>query len=650
MARDGDGAITRTGEGFALQPDECIYGLGERFMPANRRGQRIEAWNFNTWGTSNERAYKNVPFFLSTAGYGVFVNTTCRARFDFGSGQGTSLSAGFEVEDDRLDFYLFFGPNLKDVLDRYTDVTGKAPVPPMWSFGLWMGGMENMSRAWVEGVATRLRAERVPCDVMNPDHHWMRDKMYADLVWDESRYPDPPGMIAKLKAMGFRIVPWIQPWIPKRSEVFAEAAERGVFARRQDGSIYLYNPTIPYEEANPSGIVDFTNPAAVEWYTERIGRLVKMGVDGFKCDFGEAIPEDGVFYTGIGRQIHNIYAFYYNKTVYEALQKHHPTGGVVWGRSAWAGSQRFPIQWSGDPWANFEHMACTLWAGISYGLSGMPFWSHDIGGYHGTPSAELFLRWAAFGLLTSHSRLHGDTPREPWAFGQETLDAFRELVELRYRLLPYILSCAHEAHLTGVPVLRAMVLEFQEDPMTRGLDLQYMFGPSLLVAPIIRPGGHGAAYLPEGSWREFWTGCEVSGPKYWRGQVPLNRIPLFQRQDSIVPLGPVLQRADGAKFDALTLLVNLAHRASMSLRDDGGELVVSVIRKDVGVNISVKGTDRSLNFQIRGVECPRHVRVDSTELAERSSLVALEAQAPGWFRDENGVIHVMLATESKTSR
>lgn len=642
VARDGEGAVTRTGEGFSLGPDECIYGLGERFMPVNRRGQRIEAWNFNTWGTSNERAYKNVPFFLSTAGYGIFVNTTGRVRFDFGSGQRSSISAGFEVEDDRLDYYLFFGPRLKEILDRYTDVTGKAPVPPKWSFGLWMGGMEYMSRAVVESVATRLRDERVPCDVLNLDHHWMRNTMYADLLWDEHHYPDPQGMIARVKALGFRIVLWIQPWIPQRSQVFADGARRGVFVRRRDGSIYLYNPTIPHEEASPSGIVDFTDPVAVEWYGERIGNLVKMGVDGFKCDFGEAIPEDGVFHAGLGRQVHNIYAFYYNKIVYEALQRHHPTGGLVWGRSAWAGSQRFPIQWSGDPWANFDHMACTLWGGISYGLSGMPFWSHDIGGYHGTPSRELFLRWAAFGLLSSHSRLHGDTPREPWAFGQEVLDTLRELVELRYRLLPYIYSCAHEAHVTGVPVLRAMVLEFEDDPMTRDLGLQYMLGPSLLVAPLVKPGGEGTAYLPEGSWREFWTGREVSGPRYWRDQVPLNRIPLFQREDSIVPLAPVSQTAGGANLDPLTLLVNLKRSAETSVRDDGGNLAISVVRDDSGVSLSVGETDRALHFQIRGAERPRRVRVGPVEVAERSSLAALDAQATGWFTDEDGTIRVKL--------
>ncbi len=642
FARDGEAGITRAGEGFSLAADECVYGVGERFMPVNRRGQRIEVWNFNTWGTSNERAYKNVPFFLSTAGYGVFVNTTCRVHFDFGSGQKTSISAECDVEDDRLDYYLFLGPSLKDIITRYTEVTGRSPVPPKWSFGLWMGGMEHMSRASVESVAMRLREERIPCDVMNLDHHWLRDKMYVDLLWDESRYPDPPGMIANLKSMGFRTVLWIQPWIPKRSEVFGEAAERGIFVRRQNGSIYLYNPTIPYEEANPSGIVDFTNPAAVEWYGERIGQLVKMGVDGFKCDFGEAIPEDGVFHAGTGRQVHNIYAFHYNKTVYEALQRHHRTGGLVWGRSAWSGNQRFPIQWSGDPWANFEHMACTLWAGISYGLSGMPFWSHDIGGYHGTPSPELFLRWAAFGLLSSHSRLHGDTPREPWAFGQDALDTFRELAGLRYRLLPYIYSCAYEAHLTGIPVLRAMVLEFQDDPMTRSLDLQYMLGPSLLVAPVMKPGGDGAAYLPEGTWREFWTGREVSGPTYWRGQVPLNRIPLFQREDSIVPLGPALLRADGAEFDPLTLLVNLKLRASTSVRDDERALEVAVVREGATVSLLVGETDRTLYVEIPGMGRPERVRVGSVELAERPSLAALEAQTTGWLTDQGGTVHVRL--------
>jgi alpha-D-xyloside xylohydrolase len=648
-ARDAGGKIYRASDALSLDPDESVYGLGERFIPLNRRGQRIEAWNFNTWGTSTERAYKNVPFFLSTAGYGLFVHSTGRVRFDFGSGERSAISTTFEAEDDRLDVYLFHGPRLGDILDRYTDLTGRAPVPPKWSFGLWMGGMEYVSRLEVEDLASRLRAERIPCDVINLDNQWMRDRRYADLVWNEAAYPDPAGMIAGLKAQGFRVVLWIQPWIPRQSEVFAEAADRGYFARRQDGSIYLYVPTIPAGEPNPSGIVDFTNPEAAAWYGERIGALVRMGVDGFKTDFAEAIPEDGVFHAGPGRRVHNIYSFYYNRTVYEAVQRHHRTGGVVWGRSGWAGSQRFPIAWSGDPLANFRHMACTLWGGLSAGLSGIPFWSHDIGGYHGPPGTELYLRWAAFCLLSSHARAHGDTTREPWAFGQEALATFRGLVRLRYRLLPYIYSCAQEAHLNGWPVLRAMVLEFQDDPLTHRLDLQYMLGPCLLVAPVMAPGGRGAAYLPAGQWRDFWTGQEVIGPLWWHGQVALNRIPLFQREDTIVAFGPDLEGADHTAFDPLTLRVNLHRQAHALVRDVDETLEVTVRRFGDEIAATIGPTGRRLLLELPGVPHPRRVNQNGAELPGRDSLEALGGEDPGWYWRADGGLLVRLAHPAGTT-
>jgi alpha-D-xyloside xylohydrolase len=447
------------------------------------------------------------------------------------------------------------------------------------------------------------------------------------------------------------VVLWIQPWIPRQSEVFAEAADRGYFARRHDGSIYLYAPTIPAGEPNPSGIMDFTNPEAAAWYGERIGTLVRMGVDGFKTDFGEAIPEDGVFHAGSGRMVHNIYSFHYNRTVYEAVQRHHPTGGVVWGRSGWAGSQRFPIAWSGDPLANFRHMACTLWGGLSYGLSGIPFWSHDIGGYHGQPGTELYLRWAAFCLLSSHARAHGDTTREPWDFGQEALATFRGLARLRYRLLPYIYSCAQEAHLDGQPVLRAMVLEFQDDPLTHRLDLQYMLGPSLLVAPVMAAGGQGVAYLPAGRWRDFWTGQEVVGPLWWRDRVPLDRIPLFQREDTIVAFGPDLERSDHARFDPLTLRVNLHRRAHALVRDDDETLEVTVTRSGDEVVATIGPTGRRLLLELPGLPRARQVNQSGAGLPGRVAAEALDGEDPGWhWSADRGLLVRLAARPAGTTR
>ncbi|HEY64655.1 MAG TPA: alpha-xylosidase, partial [Caldilineae bacterium] len=487
--RDEQERLSGSVESFYLTPDEKLYGLGERFMPLNRRGQRIELWNFNTWGASDERAYKNVPLLLSSRGYGLFFHTTHRLRFDLGSGHHSSLSTVVESDDPVMDFFVLYGPSLQDVLSHYADLTGRAPVPPRWSFGLWMSKASYETRQEVEEVARRLRAEDIPCDVIHLDPAWLRPRRQADLIWNKEAFSNPPEFLSRLRDQGFKVCLWIHPWVPRDSEVFPEAAERGYFARRPDGSIYYYAPTIPSDAPNPCGIVDFSHPEAVAWYQRLLRRLIDWGVAAFKTDFGEAIPEDAVFHNGMtGREMHNLYPVLYNRAVYEALEAARQGEAVVWARSAWAGSQRYPVHWSGDQRCNFPNMACTLWGGLSIGLSGIPFWSHDIGGFLGAPDPELYVRWAQFGLLCSHARCHGTTPREPWAFGTQALDAFRRMVHLRYRLIPYLYSYAHVASQYGLPVLRPMVLEFQDDPNTHTLDLQYMLGRELLVAPVFEPG------------------------------------------------------------------------------------------------------------------------------------------------------------------
>ena len=576
--RAADGTIDRTFDALYLAPDEHIYGLGEKFMPPDRRGQRIESWNFNTWGATNERAYKNVPFFVSTRGYGVFLNTTFRTIWDVGSGATSSISTQIETEDDRLDLFLIDGPSIADVLERDTALTGRPPVPPRWSFGFWQSkwGYRSWEEVWE--VVRTARERRVPLDVVHLDPYWLRDRMQADLIWDEERFPDPAGNLARLRDEGVRISLWLQPWIPEQSDVLTEGLEFGAFATQQDGSPYLYSPTIPSNPPNRCGIVDFTSPTGREWYIGKILGLVEQGVSAFKTDFGEAIAEDALFANGMtGREMHNQYPLLYNAAFYEAFERSGRAGDLVcWGRSGWAGIQRYPVSWSGDMLCNFPSMVCTLWSGLSFSLSGVAFWSHDIGGFQGETNPELFIRWAQWGLLSSHSRAHGTTSREPWAQGEQALTIFREFDELRYQLIPYLYSLAHEAHRSGRPLLRPLVLEYQDDPAVYGVHDQYLLGPSLLVAPVLEAGAVARRiYLPEGTWYSFWTDTPYVGGRWLSVPTPLDMVPLFVKAGTILPLGPIEQYVGERGTDELWLRIYpealpTPPRARGVLHEDGG--------------------------------------------------------------------------------
>lgn len=582
--RGADDRVVATFDALALAPDEHIYGLGEKFMPLDRRGQRIESWNYNTWGATNERAYKNIPFFVSSRGYGVFLNTTFKTTWDVGSGATSSISTQIETEDDRLDLFLIHGPRIADILIRYAALTGRPPVPPRWSFGFWQSKCTYSSWEEVWEIARKARAERVPTDVIHLDPPWLRERMYADLVWDEERFPDPAGNLARLREEGFRISLWLQPWIPEDSEVFAEGLENGVFATHDDGSVYFYAPTIPGRPPNRCGIIDFSSPTGREWYIQKILGLIEQGVGAFKTDFGEAIPEDAVFANGMrGSEMHNLYPLLYNAAFYEAFERSGRAHDLVcWGRSGWAGIQRYPVSWSGDMHCNFPSMACTLWSGLSFSLSGVAFWSHDIGGFMGETNPELYVRWAQWGLLSSHSRAHGTTSREPWSQGQQALSIFREFDELRYQLIPYLYSLAHEAHETGLPLLRPMVLEFQDDPATLTIDSQYMLGPSLLVAPVLEQGLMSRlTYLPRGTWYNFWTDTPYEGGRWIHLPTQqLEMMPLFVKAGTILPLGPIQQHtgeraAEHGGPDEVTLRIyplTLPNppRAFGALHEDGG--------------------------------------------------------------------------------
>ncbi|EMA59988.1 alpha-glucosidase [Halorubrum distributum JCM 13561] len=534
--------VTETGTAFGLGPDERVFGLGEKFTDLDKRGRVIESWVTQPNGTETEFAHKNVPLYLSTRGYGLLADTARKTTFDFGASSSGTID--LRVEGDALRFFFFTGDRLKELLRRYTALTGRPHRPERWTFGVWMSRLSYQSRDELESVAETLREREIPCDVLHVDPYWMDIETICDLAWDEDAFPDPEAMIESLADRGFKLSLWEYPYVRVDSPLFEEFADRGYLVEDGTGSPYVLSRLSVDDRG---GIVDFTDPDAREWWAERHRELAESGVDVFKLDFGEYLPRDAVLSNGkTGAAMRNRYPRLYYETVQDALRAAGRERPTLWVRSGWIGDQVFPIHWGGDPDTTFEAMAANLRGGLSLGLSGYPFWATDIGGFRGEPTPELYVRWAQWGLLgTSHARFHGTTPREPWHFGEDAEAIVRDYAKERYRLLPYLYTYAERAARTGLPVMRPLVLEFEDDPAARAIDTQYLLGEELLIAPILRPGGRREVYLPEGEWVDYWSGARYDGGRSLDVDVPLDTMPAYVRAGSIVPYRTWTQHLDG---------------------------------------------------------------------------------------------------------
>lgn len=549
---------------FSLSPDEKIVGCGESFTRLDKNGQKVVLWAHDPNGVETQSMYKPIPFYMSSRGYGMFMHTTSPVTCDFGATFGESNA--MQIGDENLDLFILLGKP-KELLDAYTDLTGKAPMPPLWSFGLWMSRITYFSEADGRNVAEKLRRNKIPSDVIHFDTGWFETDWRCDYAFAPSRFPDPAGMIADLKRQGFRTSLWQLPYFVPKNALFDEITGQGLAVRNAKGSI-------PYEDA----VLDFSNPKTIRWYEEKIGGLLKLGVAAIKVDFGEAAPLSGLYASGrTGFYEHNLYPLRYNKIVADLTRK--ITGeNIIWARSTWAGSQRYPIHWGGDAETTNKGMEAQLRGGLSLGLSGFTFWSHDIGGFTMKTPEDLYRRWLPMGALASHTRTHGQAPKEPWEYGEAFQDYFRKAIELKYRLMPYVYTQSKLAADKGLPMVRALLVEFPDDPGAWTVDNQYMFGSDILVAPMFENGNERQVYLPKGKWVDYQSRQTYEAGWHTIGTGELE-VAMLVREGAVLPHVEVAQSTDAIDWSAISLQLfgSPAGPASVSLLLPGEQQVQEVV-------------------------------------------------------------------------
>ncbi len=559
---------------FSLSPHEKIFGCGESNTEFNKRGQKVVLWVDDANGVQNETMYKPIPFFMSSRGYGMFMHTSTPVTCDFG--KYFSAVNSLMIGEDKLDLFVFLGKP-RDILDEYTDLTGKAGMPPLWSFGFWMSRITYFSEEEGRAVADKLRVNKIPCDVIHFDTGWFETDWRCDYKFAPGRFNNAEKMITDLKDQGFHISLWQLPYFVPKNKLFPEIIEKGLAVKDRGGNI-------PYEDA----VLDFSNPKTVEWYQEKIAGLLELGVGAIKVDFGEAAPHTGLYYSGkTGFYEHNLYPLRYNKAVADITKE--VTGeNIIWARGTWAGSQRYPLHWGGDPANTNTAMAASLRGGLSLGLSGFTFWSHDIGGFVLKVPEDIYRRWTPFGMLTSHTRSHGAPPKEPWEFGADFLNGFRTATEMRYRLMPYIYAQAKHSVENGLPMVRALFIEFPDDPGSWLIDDQYLFGSDILVAPMFENTEERDVYLPPGKWIDYQSGevYENGWHKISPGEIP---VIMLVRSGSVIPHIKLAQSTMDMDWSEIELAV--------FADGDNAEGKVCLPEDNILHRIVVKESDNTYNIE-----------------------------------------------------
>ena len=524
---------------FTLAPGERIYGCGESFTSLNKVGQKVHLSVTDPQGPESDGQYKPVPFFFSNRGYGIFMHTSAPVTCDFGA---SYIGADrLFMADEQMDFFIFFGEP-KDILNEYTNITGKSPMLPLWSFGTWMSRITYFSQEEGLEIARQLRAHKIPSDVIHFDTGWFGVDWQCDYQFAKDRFKDPVGMLKQLSKDGFHTCLWQLPYFTPKNRFFPEIIEKGLHVVNATGGM-------PYEDA----VLDFSNPETVSWYQEKITGLLKQGVSTIKCDFGEAAPYNGFYHSGKGGLYeHNLYPLRYNKALWEAVERQYPGEGIIWARSAWAGSQRYALHWGGDAATNNIGMLGDLRGGLSFGLSGFSFWSHDMGGFVTASPEDIYRRWLPFGFLSSHTRAHGAPPTEPWLISESFTEAFRDCAEMKYRLMPYVYAQAKDCSERGLPMVRALLVEFPDDPGAWLVEDEYMFGSQMLVAPLMESGNSRTVYLPKGKWIDYQNGKVYDGGYQ---TIEAGKIPaiILVRDGSLIAHAPLAQRTDQIDWSAVEM-------------------------------------------------------------------------------------------------
>ncbi len=591
---------------------ECIYGFGEKFTPFVKNGQTVEMWN-NDGGTCTEQSYKNIPFYLSSKSYGVFVNSSDKVSFEVNSDTVSKVS--FTVPGESLEYFVFGGENLEAVLERYTALTGRPALPPAYTFGLWLSTSfttnydEETIHHFIDGMAER----KIPLQVFHFDCFWMKEYEWCNFEWNKEMFPDPKAMLKRLHEKGLEVCVWINPYVAQRSWLFQEGKENGYFIKNRDGSVFqcdLWQPGM--------AIVDFTNPAARKWYQGLLKTLFDMGVNNIKTDFGERIPTDCCYCDGSDPiAMHNYYSFLYNQCVFEALEAYYgKDNACLFARSATVGGQRFPVHWGGDCYAEYSAMAETLRGGLSLCASGFGFFSHDMGGFEATASADVYKRWCAFGMLSTHSRLHGSSSyRVPWAYDKdgdtEACDVLRHYAVLKGRLMPYLWSQAVKTHRQGVPMMRPMIVSFTEDTACKYLDTQYMLGDNLCVVPVMNEEGIAEFYVPDcGTWTDIQSGETYEGGRYYTRKCDYFQMPILARPGSMIVYG---------KFDGDTQKSVLYDYA------EGAEVVIYGLEKGQKTETVIYDTDALKVMKIRAVRENNTIKITVPKTEKNMSIRTKDA-------------------------
>lgn len=649
----------------SMPQNELYYGFGEKTGMLQRRDLAMTNWNTDipAYTPGTDPVYQSIPFFLGMRGgkfYGIFFDNTFRTSFDMGKESDRYYSFG--ADGGMIDYYFFYGPGPKKVIERFTELTGRMNLPPKWSIGYQQCRWSYYPESKVRDIAGNFRKRGIPCDVIYLDIDYMDG--YRCFTWNNNNFPDPKKMIGDLAADGFKIVTIIDPGIKQDSSywVYKEGFKGKHFVLNPDSSLFI-GPVWPGQCAFP----DFANSQARAWWGTLYKNLVNIGVKGFWNDMNEPSVFDVPTKTfpldvrhnvdgdvQLHSEIHNVYGMQMARGTYEGLRRLDPNERpFVLTRAGYAGTQRYSAAWTGDNVSSWEHLAMAIPMCLNFGLSGQPFVGPDIGGFIGTPTGEMYTRWLQYGVFLPLCRSHsvkGSIDKEPWMYGEEFEKINKKYIELRYRLLPFLYTEFYKASVSGIPIMRPLMLEYPDDKTTYRIDTQFMVGEDILISPVLEAGSKTRwMYLPKGEWYDFWTREKMEGGKWIDAKAPLDVIPVFVRAGAVVPLQQVVQYTDQAPADPLTYEIFLSSEAKgICYEDDGISFDYQKGNyRTVGIKASVHGSgiavtrsaaegaflpaQRSLVFAVNGIAAkPPSVTVRGKVIPEAK---LLEDVKEGWVFD-----------------